>query len=377
MFLDCSRFRNAVYTYLVKYNCWSRVADQDAAGVLPCVLTRETCPATVHVKVIYRHGKPFRLLAELILLGLVGLGIGLSVIETARGQSDAEPPAASPEYSRDGADSCLRCHDEDEAFPVLDIFKTRHGHRGNPEAPFGQLQCESCHGAAGEHAGRVRRNEARPPIRYFGANATATVAQENEVCQGCHRSGHSADWDGSIHAESELGCTSCHQVHVLDDAVLDRGTEAGVCFQCHLKQRSDSLKFSGHPLREGKMACSDCHQPHDAGHAEGTAGQNTACYACHADKRGPFLWEHPPVEEDCGLCHNPHGSNHPALLNRSGTLLCQQCHSRSGHPELALTGDQLPGRGGTQSALLLARGCANCHSQVHGSNHPSGVNLTR
>ena len=30
-----------------------------------------------------------------------------------------------------------------------------------------------------------------------------------------------------------------------------------------------------------------------------------------------------------------------------------------------------------QQEALLGRSCSNCHTQVHGSNHPSGVQLTR
>ena len=29
------------------------------------------------------------------------------------------------------------------------------------------------------------------------------------------------------------------------------------------------------------------------------ASVNDNCYKCHAEKRGPFLWEHPPVRENC------------------------------------------------------------------------------
>jgi predicted CXXCH cytochrome family protein len=41
---------------------------------------------------------------------------------------------------------------------------------------------------------------------------------------------------------------------------------------------------------------------------------NDTCYQCHAEKRGPFLWEHAPVREDCTNCHSPHGSTQPSLL---------------------------------------------------------------
>jgi DmsE family decaheme c-type cytochrome len=104
---------------------------------------------------------------------------------------------------------------------------------------------------------------------------------------------------------------------------------------------------------------------------------NQTCYTCHAEKRGPFLWEHAPVAEDCTLCHFPHGSSRPVLLSKSPPLLCQQCHTVAGHPSVAYTSRGLPGGGGGGGAFLLAGGCVNCHSQVHGSNHPSGVKLMR
>ena len=59
---------------------------------------------------------------------------------------------------------------------------------------------------------------------------------------------------------------------------------------------------------------------------------NDQCYSCHADKRGPYVFNHPPVEENCATCHNPHGSVHDKLLNESAPNLCQDCHDGSRHP---------------------------------------------
>jgi DmsE family decaheme c-type cytochrome len=127
------------------------------------------------------------------------------------------------------------------------------------------------------------------------------------------------------------------------------------------------------------MACSDCHNAH------GSTSQaslnkptlNQTCYSCHTDKRGPVLWEHAPVAEDCGLCHTPHGSPRQALLTKSTPLLCQECHSVSGHPSVARTGAALPGEGAVGAIFVVAGSCANCHTQVHGSNHPAGAKLMR
>ncbi len=125
------------------------------------------------------------------------------------------------------------------------------------------------------------------------------------------------------------------------------------------------------------MTCSDCHAVHDS-MARALLTQptlNDTCYECHAEKRGPYLWEHVPASEDCTTCHRAHGSNHRGLLTKVAPLLCQDCHSRAGHPSFARTGASLPG--GQPSQFLVGGSCTNCHSRVHGSNHPSGANLTR
>ena len=90
---------------------------------------------------------------------------------------------------------------------------------------------------------------------------------------------------------------------------------------------------------------------------------------------GRSLWEHQPVSEDCTNCHDPHGSAQPALLKMRPPFLCQTCHEGAGHPSIVNTPQGLPG--GMPSAYLLAGGCLNCHSQVHGSNSPSGRALMR
>jgi DmsE family decaheme c-type cytochrome len=125
------------------------------------------------------------------------------------------------------------------------------------------------------------------------------------------------------------------------------------------------------------MTCTDCHNPHDGSNdfllARSTV--NDTCYTCHAEKRGPFLWEHAPVTEDCTLCHNAHGSNHAALLKQRSPLLCQQCHSIALHPSAPYTTESVDNVWAQR--FLLGKSCTNCHSQVHGSNHPSGVTITR
>ncbi|NIQ02933.1 MAG: cytochrome C, partial [Nitrospinaceae bacterium] len=129
------------------------------------------------------------------------------------------------------------------------------------------------------------------------------------------------------------------------------------------------------PLREGKMHCADCHNPHGGpGPSQlKRATVNETCYLCHQEKRGPFLWEHAPVRENCSNCHDPHGSTFDHLLKRKPPFLCQGCHMDAFHPSGVYDRNELRSR----SQNLVGKSCLNCHSQIHGSNHPSGPRLQR
>jgi DmsE family decaheme c-type cytochrome len=282
-----------------------------------------------------------------------------------------------PKYSREGADSCLSCHDDDA---VLALFKGAHGNPADSSGPFGhgQLQCEACHGPSGDHAGRVRRGQERPaPNVLFGSDSSTAVSTQNSFCIDCHIDDTGFGWHGNDHDTNEIACADCHSSHTAQDPVLVTSTQAEVCFDCHQQQRTQSLKPYAHPIRQGKMDCSSCHNPHGATNDLQFAQQtlNDTCFDCHAEKRGPYLWEHAPVAEDCGNCHNPHGSNQPGMLTMRGPMLCQSCHSQAGHPSVPADGDGLPG--GAPSQFMLGQNCMNCHTQSHGSNHPSGSRLMR
>jgi len=138
------------------------------------------------------------------------------------------------------------------------------------------------------------------------------------------------------------------------------------------------------------MGCSDCHNPHGSTskHLLIKRSVNETCYTCHAEKRGPFVWEHGPVVDDCTNCHTPHGSVNSALLKQRTPWLCQDCHSGD-HANQVDSGGNLPGRNVTTAngvfpmanaasrAQLNGRNCMNCHVLVHGSNHPGGSKYLR
>jgi len=291
----------------------------------------------------------------------------------------ASAVAQSGEYTKDGADTCLGCHDEETVggYSASAIFKTKHAHRGDKRAPFGPggLQCESCHGPGAAHA----KNKKATSINTFKRDSRASLDERNGTCLSCHEGASRTGWHASAHQRGNLACTDCHKIHQERDAVLTKATQPEACLSCHQQQRADFHKTSAHPVSQGRMACSDCH----AAHGSASKGMlvkptlNLTCFNCHADKRGPLLWEHAPVSEDCSLCHSPHGSVRSALLTKNPPLLCQQCHSPAGHPSVARTAAGLPGAGGGGSIFLVGGSCTNCHTQVHGSNHPAGAKLMR
>jgi DmsE family decaheme c-type cytochrome len=98
---------------------------------------------------------------------------------------------------------------------------------------------------------------------------------------------------------------------------------------------------------------------------------NEACSSCHTEKRGPFLWEHEPVRENCTTCHDSHGSSNDRMLVAKAPMLCQRCHVTTRHPPTIYDGNNV-GAVATASNRIYGRSCVNCHSNIHGSNHPSG-----
>src|SRR5262245_4642454 len=239
-----------------------------------------------------------------------------------------------------------------------------------------EQRCESCHKGAAQHAQtRMEGNEDKPPsLKHLKPAAI------NQTCLSCHNSGHQANWEGSLHDRRNLSCTSCHSVHDFKSLRANLKTERDpeTCYTCHQAIRAKELRTSHHPVREGKISCASCHDPHDSTKPKMVSANwvNEKCLECHTEKRGPFLWEHAPVRENCLNCHDPHGSNHDKLLVAKQPFLCQRCHLNTRHPGTfydgsnALTGTSVSNR-------AVEHACKNCHQNVHGSNAPSGPYLGR
>lgn len=313
------------------------------------------------------------------LLAIVALLMMHLTISSAGAQSDKKEAKeadveallldkfSAGEYSSGGADTCLRCHGEPDVADVL--FQGVHGNLDSSHSALAELQCETCHGPRGKHP---RKGE---PMIQFGKTANVAAALQNSVCLSCHLDEADSDWHLNQHDIEDLACADCHQIHTALDPVSSPQGQVELCGGCHMAALAAFNKRSHHPLAGihagSDMTCTTCHNPHGS-LTEGALQQltlNDNCYDCHAEVRGPVLWEHAPVTEDCSLCHNPHGSTNDALLTRRSPQLCQSCHSVEGHSSRAL--DNASG------AFVIGQSCLNCHSEVHGSNHPAGSLLTR
>lgn len=302
----------------------------------------------------------------------------------------AEVAAPPGTYAANAVQTCLReCHQKE---PITFILQTPHAVKGDARTPFAQHQCETCHGPSPEHIAE----SGKPVTVVFKGKLASPAAERNAKCLSCHGAGLRMHWSGSQHESRGVACNDCHTIHATDQKVLRKATQADVCYACHKNERAQSRRISTHPLAatglsaSAKMSCSDCHNPHGSTGPKLLVKNSVTetCFTCHAEKRGPFLWEHAPVSDDCTNCHTPHGSSNAPLLKARAPWLCQECHSGDHAAQVnsganlaagnltTVNGLQQPGAA-TPRVQSSARACLNCHVLVHGSNHPAGAKFQR
>jgi predicted CXXCH cytochrome family protein len=326
------------------------------------------------------------------------LALGLTLLLT--------PPilaTSPPDAQKVGNTVCLVCH-EDLSVHFAGNIHARLGAGGD----YG---CEACHGP-----GSVHSDEGDPATITNPARDQLAVAEN--LCLNCHKFEGADLALGTAHYEIAGGCTDCHKIHSDSPTLLEasdpglcfdchrdirtkaplpsllKASEPGLCLDCHRDIRTKAQLPSHHPVLEGLVKCSDCHAVHGGAVKFATMGDNRdLCFSCHASKQGPFIFEHEPVNEDCGICHDPHGTVADNLLVQNEPFLCLTCHPMHFHTQLVsiegtFNPPLYPERGpftSTKDAMKEAflTKCTQCHSEIHGSDLPSqpistgGRTLTR
>jgi predicted CXXCH cytochrome family protein len=161
-------------------------------------------------------------------------------------------------------------------------------------------------------------------------------------------------------AEGE--CTECHVAHSSDILPILKEKSGALCLQCHdeIKQKIATDKVMHKPFAE--QNCSVCHSGH--GSTEGNANlvleKIDLCLKCHShiDRDWQNGVAHPPAQEDCGTCHDPHSSMFKNLLADKQERICADCH------EIDAADPQKAHR------FIKSKGgnCLNCHNPHGGES---------
>lgn len=288
--------------------------------------------------------------------------------------------AAQPEDFIDDQ-ACAECHPEISS----EFSKLYHAPLVlDAKLPPDRRGCQACHGPGSAHIANLDEADkiGLNVVRY-----TQIKPEEvNAACMRCHGSTmHTAQWNRQPHAKAGLSCLSCHTVHYSTGSTSAeskrasagdirtagsaanlettpqlrslKASEAALCGACHRREAAEFRRNFHHPVPEGTMVCSDCHEAHPTKKSAGRQPfARGACARCHPETAGPFRYEHDPVAgwtgDGCLECHRPHGSPNPGMLSSFSRGLCAQCHS-----DLRTT--HYPGQTCWNSG---------CHEAIHGSN---------
>ncbi|MDP9268959.1 MAG: DmsE family decaheme c-type cytochrome [Acidobacteriota bacterium] len=258
-----------------------------------------------------------------------------------------------------GTETCKTCHEEEfKSYDSGPHWRTEK----NTKQGVQWQGCEACHGHGKDH---VEGGGDVTKILSFKKMSPEAASQQ---CLDCHETGEEhTNFARSEHLRNGVGCVSCHSVHKPKvEQTLLKVSQPTLCYSCHLETKPDFSKPFHHRVNEGLVKCSDCHNPHGGflnKQLRSTAAQDQVCFGCHAEKAGPFVFEHAPVKtEGCVACHTPHGSSNPRLLKRANiNLLCLECHT--------FTVDSVaPAIPSFHNQAAKYQACTMCHTQIHGSN---------
>jgi predicted CXXCH cytochrome family protein len=170
----------------------------------------------------------------------------------------------------------------------------------------------------------------------------------------------------------------CHQ-DVLDTKVL-HGPVTDDCAKCHVEGNKEEHTFylitnqeklcakchlipekqHGHvPVMDNE--CMSCHDPHGSDHAAVLVAdpKGDLCAQCHDAAALDGEYVHGPVVVGaCVVCHEAHTSDEPALLRQPEREVCLDCHG-----EVDRGGEE-----GWHTHGALEQGCTGCHDP-HASDH--------
>jgi len=274
-------------------------------------------------------------------------------------ETPATTETAAP-AAEEALPACTDCHDAMKAFG-----SNPHGIGKAKKDVIPNALCETCHGPGKEHIlNGGDKTKIYKPAGVEGANKTCLTCHDTTTDRTSRR--------GGMHANSAaVNCLTCHSIHNGDAHTehLLAASEMKLCSTCHATQVSSFRNQPyAHRLGRGGMECDSCHEPHGRPGRDSLrlsrAGE-VPCLTCHADKRGPHVFEHGALAiGDCTTCHAPHGSPNPKRLTRSTVAqLCIECHSPAA---TATLGSQPPSFHDLTSPRY--RNCTTCHVAIHGSN---------
>jgi len=314
-------------------------------------------------------------------------GLVIAAVTIVGASAPPQAPAAA------GKAVCAGCHDT----VVAQFDRSAHAQLVLKDGGNQVDGCEACHGNGAKH---VEAGGGAASIRSF---KNLSTRDEGQACLACHREGHAMQWAGSQHQMAGVSCLDCHKIHqsrtiagqlteVKGMAVTHATAPAAqgslakpqveLCLDCHPQIRTKLMQQSRHPIREGRMTCSSCHESHGAGikSVKSTERVNDLCLSCHAKHQGPFVFEHAPVQESCLTCHDPHGAMVNNMLKQNEPFLCLQCHEMHFHaarvglttPYQSPSAGLIANKGGATGFMQAYNTrCTNCHVKVHGSDLPS------
>ena len=206
-------------------------------------------------------------------------------------------PKDRPYYSQLIEPRCFECHSSNLEYTATQSGGLSTGLQMEEKSLIYGIDCERCHGPAGQHVEFHIKNPEEKQSKYIVLYKSLTRKQKIDACAVCHSGNSQYKLQPTFGYKPGEDLAGYYNERT--DAVYGSGEPDVHGNQVHLMEKSQCF------IQSKTMDCNTCHSPHES-KKEGLTAYSKKCISCHPTiSHSEKTLANAMVKTNCIDCHMP------------------------------------------------------------------------